>query len=110
MMIATVELSRNEVDLLAWNVSNEVVNGFAVQDFNATVGASPEAFRSLANRLRSSEGGKATITSTEAAVFRNALALTLQELGEEEFHTRTGHSFEEGNAVLARLNRFLENR
>ncbi len=57
MMITIIELSRDEVDLLAWNVSNEVVNGFAVKDFNATVGASPEAFSSLANRLRSSEGG-----------------------------------------------------
>jgi hypothetical protein len=29
MMIAIVELSRDEVHLLAWNVSNEVINGFA---------------------------------------------------------------------------------
>ena len=109
-MIDDVELSQDDIDLLAWNVANEVVNGFRVPDFNATIGTSAEAFKQFANRLRSGDGAKTTITSTEKLWLRNALDLTLKELGEGEFHTRTGHSFEEGDSLLARLNRSLANR
>ncbi len=72
-----------------------------------TVGAPPEVFKQNAKYLRSLESEHATITLTAAAIFRNALVLTLNELGEKEFQTRTGHSFEEGNLILARLNRSL---
>ena len=52
-MSEKVELSENEIDLLAWNVANEVLNGFAITDFAIAVGASPEAFKQLVLRLRS---------------------------------------------------------
>jgi len=48
-----VELNRDELDLLAWNVANEVVNGFTLEHFTATIGAPVEAFKELAARLRS---------------------------------------------------------
>lgn len=109
-MSANVELNRDEIDLLAWNVANEVVNGFPVEHFTTTIGAPLEVFRETAIRLRTVDAENATVALPEAAMFRNALALTLKELGDEEFHTRTGHSFEEGNAILTRLNRFLTNQ
>lgn len=102
-----MQLNRDEVDLLAWKVANEVINGFRVEHFTTTIGAPLEVFKEIAVGLRSVQGDNAAVSLTEAAVLRNALALTLKELGEEEFHTRTGHSFEEGSAILARLNRSL---
>jgi len=110
LMTAKLELNRDEVDLLAWNIANEVVNAFAVEDFTTTIGTPLEVFKQIASRLRSVDCENAVITLTEAAAFRNALALTLKELGEDEFHTRTGHSFEGGNLILARLNRSLEDQ
>jgi hypothetical protein len=43
----------------------------------------------------------------QVVVFRNALSETLRELGLEEFHTRTGYEFAEGEAILAKLETWL---
>jgi hypothetical protein len=104
-----IELSPDELDLLAWNVANEVINGFRVEDFQERVGTSVESFKQISNRLRSARGTEgATLNLAEARAFRNALAITLEELGDDEFETRTGHDFEKGNLLLKALNGFLD--
>lgn len=103
-----LDLEPNEWDLLAWNIANEVINGFKVGDFQQRVGVSEDGFKNIAKRLRSTSLGKnAAIGTREAEALRNALALTLEELGVEEFSTRTGYEFDEGNLILQELNRFL---
>lgn len=49
-IVGELELSRDEVDLPAWNVANEVIDGFAVEKFSAAVAPSPDAFKQLAGR------------------------------------------------------------
>jgi hypothetical protein len=94
-----LEVGYDELDLLAWNVVNEVVNGFVVKDFEGRIGSSLENFKHLALKLRAVPNGQgATLALREARLFKNALAITLEELGEDEFQTRTGHNF--GNAKL----------
>lgn len=102
------ELQHEELDLLAWNVANEVINGFRVANFEEQIGASLEEFRSVAVRQRSIPSTeKAALAVSEVRVFHNALAITLEELGEDEFETRTGQSFEKGNILLKHLEIFL---
>ncbi len=102
-------LRRDELDLLAWNIANEVVNGFKVENFESRIGVSFEAFKEIAFRLRSTPNTEtASLDLHEARIFHNALAVTLEELGEGEFQTRTGHSFATGNLVLKNLMRFVE--
>lgn len=106
-----VKLDADAVDLLAWNVANEVVNGFRIDPFAATIGTSVEEFRELVNRLRSVPHGESVeVTVIDATALRNALDATLRELGEEEFQTRTGHGFTAGNSMLAHLNCLLGSR
>jgi len=99
------------VDLLAWNVANEIVNGFRIEQFTTTIGISVEQFKELANRLRSVQKGQSVrVTVTDAAALRNALVATLRELGEEEFQTRTGYSLAAGDTMLAHLDGQLGSR
>jgi hypothetical protein len=103
------ELQYDELDLLAWNTANEVINGFRVENFHEQIGTSLEDFRRVAVRLRSTPSTEAaSLTMSEARAFRNALAITLEELGEDEFETRTGHNFDKGNVLLRRLEKFLK--
>jgi hypothetical protein len=43
----------------------------------------------------------------DARSIQNALRETIRELGVEEFHARTGYEFEQGKAVLAKLDQLL---
>jgi hypothetical protein len=103
------ELRHDGLDLLAWNIANEVINGFRVENFEGRTGLSREEFNGVALRLRSvPETKTAMLTMQEARAFYQALAITLEELGEEEFQTRTGHSFDEGSLLLSSLAGFLK--
>ena len=48
-----------------------------------------------------------TLGVIEIRSVRNALRETIRELGVEEFHTRTGYDFEQGEALLQKLTRIL---
>jgi hypothetical protein len=52
-------------------------------------------------------GKNVAISTYEAEAFRNALVLTLEELGDDEFSTRTGHKYDVGKLILQELNSFL---
>jgi hypothetical protein len=102
------ELDPSELELLAWAVPNEVLNGFKVENFQPTIGISEGEFGKRANRLRQAQEDIQTgLTLPEARAFRNALSLTVDELGIEEFHTRTGIDFEAGLQLLRKMDRFL---
>jgi hypothetical protein len=103
------ELEPSDLQLLAWQIPNEVVNGFKVEDFNQRVGIPKEEFKTRAIRLRGMpEEARVTLSAQEVSAFRNALSLTLDELGIDEFQTRTGFDFEVGLQLLRKMNRFLE--
>lgn len=101
-------LSKEAVDLLVWSVPNEVINGFEVSRFEQVIGTSKDQVKTLANRLRSIPGNEhVAIDRSEARVLSNALAVVLEELGEQEFFTRTGCDFENGQTILHQLEEFL---
>jgi hypothetical protein len=108
MTTSGLELGADEIDLLIWNISNEVINGLRVDDFENRISVNEPEFKDLSNRLRAlSEKKEAIILDArDAQVLRNALFITLEELGTEEFHTRTGHEFVQGQIVLDRLDSF----
>ena len=103
-----VQLGPDELDLLASNISNEVVNGFKVHDFQSRIGVSEEEFKAISKRLRSESAPEyVSMSAHKAHAFRNALALTLEELGVEDFQTRTGHDFDHGSLILREFDRIL---
>jgi hypothetical protein len=91
------------------SVLNEVLNGFVVDDFDAVIGMTPAELQQLLtqlNGLPEDVGIKLDLNRTRA--FRNALRITLSELGVEEFHTRTGFDFQEGKRLLMELDGRLQ--
>jgi hypothetical protein len=104
-----LEIQPDELDLLAWNVANEVINGFKVEGFSLRVGVSVEDFKRIANHLRSiARPESVKLSLDEARVWRNALGLALDELGDDEFETRTGYSTQIGNRLVSRLTEFID--
>jgi hypothetical protein len=104
-----VEIDESALDLLAWSVSNEVINGFKILEFEKTIGATEQEFRLIAVALRGlPQGTRAGFEFNKARIFRNALAVVLNELGVGEFAVRTGHDREEGRTILELLSGFVE--
>ena len=92
--------------LLFNNVLNEVCNGFAVQDFEANIGATENQVRDLLGRLRTLETNtplRIQLANHEFLILQSALRETLRELGVEEFSTRTGLPFVFGRTALREL-------
>jgi hypothetical protein len=96
-----------ELGLLG-SVLNEVLNGFAVPEFDSRIGMKKADIEDLLKHLQTLGAGDAlTLDMGQTRAFRNALSETIRELGVEEFHTRTGYDFREGNACLKRLDQLL---
>jgi hypothetical protein len=92
------------------SVLNEVVNGFAVRDFDHTIGVDSTSAAALLKRLHTlGDSQELDLNPSEARTVRNALRESVFELGIDEFHTRTGYELEEGESILARLDRLLDN-
>ena len=73
------------------SVLNEVLNGFALNNFDALIGQGNEELFKLFARLRDlPEDANIDLDLNQTRAFRSALHETLRELGTEEFHTRTG--------------------
>jgi hypothetical protein len=118
-----IDLSPNEL-LCVNNVLNEVCHGFRVPDFPARIGVTrDEAVRLLGKvhavgeRVWGAQVWDASLAAHRAQIdladrdlvtIRNALSETLRELGVEEFETRVGVSFEEGQARLRDLDGLME--
>lgn len=96
-----------ERDLIR-SVLNEVLNGFALDDFEAKIGKSKSELQNLLTYVHKlPEKAGATLNMNQTTMFRNALRETLHELGIEEFHTRTGYEFEEGKRILQKLDELI---
>jgi len=90
--------------LLFGSALNEVLHGFAVRDFENTIGESKATVEKLRADLDPSrDTGELTLQLLNTRIVRNALRETIRELGAEEFHARTGYGFEHGKVILARL-------
>jgi hypothetical protein len=93
---------------LLHSVLNEVLNGFAVDDFNVVIGLNRSELSQLLEYLDELPGDEEIdLNLTQTTAFRNALRETLRELGIEEFSTRTGYDFEVGEDVLEKLNELI---
>jgi len=97
------KLQSHNLNLLR-NVLNEVLHGIALRDVAGMIGMSANELAEFLKRVQDvSEGTQIELSLSQTIAFRNALQETLRELGIEEFRTRTGYSFEEGNQILERL-------
>jgi hypothetical protein len=89
---------------------NEILNGFKLENIDATIGAEEKLMELLAYLNSLPEKAEIPVDATQLLVFRNALRETLRELGVEEFHTRTGYDFDEGEAILLKISRLASER
>ena len=90
------------------SVLNEILNGFAVDDFDAAIGMKEGELRQLLTELNElPDDVGIALDRKQATAFRNALHKTLSELGVEEFHTRTGIDVSDGDDVLRQLNELV---
>jgi len=98
-----------EYRLLLHDVLNEVLNGFAVSDFESAVGSENKVKEFFAEVCEIPEVNdcRLELSQCRIEIFRNALRETLRELCVEEFHTRTGIDFEEGERSLSFLTELL---
>ncbi len=93
---------------LLGSVLNEVLNGFSVPDFDQRIGMRRADLEGLFLRLRKVGSPDAmALDVNQTRALRNALSETIKELGSEEFQTRTGYDFHQGNAFLKRLDQLL---
>lgn len=90
------------------SVLNEVLNGIALDDFRIVIGTERDELQKLLGRLHHlPEGATVELDLRQARILRNALIESLKELGVEEFQTRTGFSFEEGQNALEELSSLI---
>lgn len=85
-----------------------MLNGFGLKNLEAVIGMKEEALMDLLRYLGElPESAEVSLDLVQTFAFRNALGETLRELGIEEFHTRTGYDFDQGEAILAKLDKWL---
>ena len=108
-MVPTHVVIESPVRELLRNALNEVLNGFAIQSFEASVGISRSELEKLFEYFNDhSADAQVQLTRTQASAALNALRASLGALGSEEFHTRTGFDFAESEICLQRLTRLLD--
>ena len=92
------------------NVLNEVCHAFQVRDFPGTIGISREAAELLLGKLYKLYSEHVSVqlelSRTEVSTIRNALATTLNELGDWEFPIRVGVPFAQAQTILGLVNQF----
>jgi hypothetical protein len=82
---------------------NEALHGFRLEHFDEAMGTSREEFRKLLGHFGGFPEDAVSLNLRQVSAFHNALRETLQELGTEEFQTRTGYTFEYGQRILLEL-------
>ena len=90
------------------SVLNEILNGFAIDNFESTVGIPRSDLEKLFQYLSGlPDNAQVKVTQHQAWAAYNALREALRELGNEEFQTRTGFDFTESETMLRRLGGLL---
>jgi hypothetical protein len=105
----SLELSPTESRALRGALA-EVCFGFEVPDFERVIGCTPPFARQLFNRLDGLDldhSSVVTIRINELRAIRNAHVETLRVLGAEEYQTRTGVPFIEGERIARELDDLL---
>jgi hypothetical protein len=80
-------------------ILTEVLHGFAVENFNTAIGVARDELTRLHNVLTTAPQEPALVDAELGRAIANAVGLTLKELGQDEFRTRTGYDYEEGEAL-----------
>jgi hypothetical protein len=106
--VATVELDPVEARALRAALG-EVCFGFTIPDFSKRIGGSEEDAQRLFARFDplGDQSAIIALTKSEMHLLKNAHAATLNELGNEEYFTRTGVEFSSGQAILTALDAVL---
>jgi hypothetical protein len=102
---ASVDLSPLETRALRAGVG-EICFGFEVANFDARIGATREEARTLfkkLDRLRLDGQNVILLTRDEIQLLKHAHEQTLNELGAEEYATRTGVNFTDGQMIMNEL-------
>jgi hypothetical protein len=105
----TLQLSPTESRALR-GALGEVCFGFEVADFDGVVGCSQHEARALFERLDGLDlerNNRITIGIGDLRAMRNAHVETLRALGVEEFQTRVGVPFIEGERIAREFDRIL---
>lgn len=90
---------------------NELLHGFGLENPESSVGMSADDLMKYLRYLSSlPDKTEIPVDSPTVTVMANVLKETLRELGLEEFHTRTGYEFVEGEALLAKLQTLVADR
>lgn len=90
------------------NVLNEILHGLAIDNLEGVVGFCRSDLENLFECFNNLSGdAQVQITRGQAWASHNALSVTLRELGDEEFHTRTGFDFADDKILLRRLSGLL---
>jgi hypothetical protein len=88
---------------------NELLLGFGLRAPQTSVGMSADDLMKYLRYLNGlPDKAEIPIDLPTVAVMAKVLKETLRELGEEEFHTRTGYGFVEGEALLAKLQTLVD--
>jgi hypothetical protein len=88
----------------------EVCFGFEVPHFSTVIGCTEDEARALFRKLDHfdlDQSNAITLSITELRAIRNAHVETLRTLGEQEFQTRVGVAFLEGQEIAQELERAL---
>ncbi|MBS1800215.1 MAG: hypothetical protein JSS95_10350 [Acidobacteria bacterium] len=103
-----IELSASEAELLLNAIPNELINGFELNNFESTIGIGIDQLKSISENFQDfSKSNKFVVHCSEARSLKNALAAVLNELGIEEFQTRTGFEHDEAQRLLGDMERIL---
>ncbi len=101
----------NEIDIASWkgtepylnNILNEVIHGFAV-DYEKQLNTTRARLITLFEKVHRIDSER-LFTPGEALLLVQVAKLCDEELGIEEFFTRTGYTLEESQEIALRLER-----
>jgi hypothetical protein len=106
----TLQLEPGEIRSLRAALG-EVCYGLRIDNFKGCVGVSEEVAHALFAKLDGLDPNRRNelvVSQQELVAIKNSHSRTLQDLGPEEYATRTGVDFEYGRALLERLERAIE--
>ncbi len=87
----------------------EVCYGFVINDFEMVIGSTKDHVCRLFNKLNNLDLNRKeelSINEGDFPVLKNAHAEVLRELGVEEYSTRTGVTFKDGQTLLEQMGQF----
>ena len=98
-----MQLSQDEL-ILYLQCLNEVLRGFSVQNFDQTLGVSKSELAAEDATLREIERSFRKESSIlDVHIRAEVIIVTMEELGESEFQTRTGFELSEAARLLKSL-------